>query len=271
MKIFVPTDLSSGNAAIIKYAYQLCEQDNHELIIFHSFAFAHVATLFSKAEYKVLHQKEYDKNYDKLYNFVSNALGDINKSTIKVTLQLNDGLLVVDDVIEQSKKAKAGLLVVGTHGASGLKKYFLGTNTAFLIKQSKIPVLSLPTGKKLSFKNNFIMGCATTHLPKEWKKVQNITKQIGIEASCVHFSYSPLAQKESANKKIGTHQVVGVEAQIDYSLIENIEDYAAKKRVGGVIMLTNQKRSWFERLFVSSNTAGLSYRNRLPVLSIPAV
>lgn len=267
MKIVVATDLSKASVSSLQYAYQLCEKNNHELIIFNSFAFAHVAQLFTKEEYKTLYKREYDKNYKKLSDFAANAFAGLDISKIKITFLLSDGLWVVDDIITNAKKQKADLIIMGTHGAGGIQKFVLGTNTASLIKKSTIPVMSIPTGKKINFNPNFILGCNEGKLPTQWKQIKKLATQLGLNVQCVHFAYSPSFISDT--KKTKKTKVEEIKAKIDYTLVENVEEYAIKEKLGGVIMLTNQHRSWFERLFLSSKTADLSYRNRLPVLSIP--
>ncbi|MBK6882677.1 MAG: universal stress protein [Flavobacteriales bacterium] len=44
----------------------------------------------------------------------------------------------------RSSRTNSSLVVMGTQGASGVKEVFMGTNTADVIKHSRLPVLAVP-------------------------------------------------------------------------------------------------------------------------------
>lgn len=266
MRLFVPTDLSKESAEVVKYAIKLSKRNKHELIFFYSYAFAHVADLFSKSEYKALITKENELNILRLGKFITKCFEALDEKTEKFNFKLivNDGLIISDDIITNSKKQKSDIIIAGTHGASGLEKMVLGTNTAVLIKKSKIPVLSVPINKKTNFNSRFILACDKNKLPAEFKWIEKITSELGLQTHLVHFNYA------NEKSKVTQAKLTEIKANVDLSLIENIEHTALKQKMGGVIMITQQNRSWFERLFLSSKTSDMSFRNKLPVLSFPA-
>jgi nucleotide-binding universal stress UspA family protein len=51
---------------------------------------------------------------------------------------------VPDQVIQCAKEKKADMIVMGTQGASGIKKFLFGSNTAEVVQHSDAPVLALP-------------------------------------------------------------------------------------------------------------------------------
>src|SRR6476620_4355433 len=55
---------------------------------------------------------------------------------------------VVDTVLKTSLTCQADLIVMGTHGASGYRDSFIGSNTYNVIKHAHCPVLSIPPGRK---------------------------------------------------------------------------------------------------------------------------
>jgi hypothetical protein len=50
----------------------------------------------------------------------------------------------IDEIIDAAQKCKSQLIVMGTHGASGLKRILFGSNTSNVISKSNIPVLAIP-------------------------------------------------------------------------------------------------------------------------------
>jgi nucleotide-binding universal stress UspA family protein len=55
---------------------------------------------------------------------------------------------VVDAIIRLSYSEQSDLIVVGTHGASGFRDGYVGSNTYNVIKQSACPVLSIPPRRR---------------------------------------------------------------------------------------------------------------------------
>lgn len=55
---------------------------------------------------------------------------------------------VASTVITIAKEESADVIVMGTHGASDVHKFFVGSNTYCIIKNSPIPVLAVPPGRR---------------------------------------------------------------------------------------------------------------------------
>lgn len=49
-----------------------------------------------------------------------------------------------EQILAMSKRIRAGLIVVGTHGLSGARKFFFGSTTEKLLRRSGVPVLAVP-------------------------------------------------------------------------------------------------------------------------------
>ncbi|MBI2270494.1 MAG: universal stress protein [Bacteroidetes bacterium] len=64
---------------------------------------------------------------------------------------------ICDEIIDFSKKKGIDLIVMGTHGASGYKELFIGSNAQRVVTLSNIPVLTMQkNGKTSDFKNILI-------------------------------------------------------------------------------------------------------------------
>lgn len=51
----------------------------------------------------------------------------------------------VDVVLEEARKRKATLIVVGSHGRSGIKRAVLGSVAEAIVRASKVPVVVVPS------------------------------------------------------------------------------------------------------------------------------
>jgi nucleotide-binding universal stress UspA family protein len=60
------------------------------------------------------------------------------------TVQVNSINSPVDGIIEEAKKWNADLIVIGTHGRTGLNHFFMGSVAEHVTRQSACPVLIVP-------------------------------------------------------------------------------------------------------------------------------
>lgn len=108
---------------------------------------------FEKALFKELKEKTQMK-FDSL-------LAKYKKSGVKVTTQVHFGTpaMVIPRV---AKKSKADLVIMGTHGASGLREVFIGSNAEKIVRQSPSPVLVVKNYSRLKIKNIVFPNSAET-------------------------------------------------------------------------------------------------------------
>lgn len=51
------------------------------------------------------------------------------------------GIEAADVIVEQAKKREADLIVMGTHGRRGLRRFALGSDAELVVRSSPVPVL----------------------------------------------------------------------------------------------------------------------------------
>jgi len=51
---------------------------------------------------------------------------------------------VADRIVEQAKRWRADLIVMGTHGRSGFDRLLIGSNAELVVRHSSVPVLLVP-------------------------------------------------------------------------------------------------------------------------------
>ena len=66
----------------------------------------------------------------------------------QAVLAENFGGRVADTIVEQARKLRADLIVMGTHGRRGIKRALLGSDAESVVRYSPVPVLlSPPAGR----------------------------------------------------------------------------------------------------------------------------
>lgn len=161
-RILVPTDFSLQAENALKVAVELAKRNDSKIIILHSMEMpVHLATTdkgsLPEALYFVkLAEKHFTELLEKPY--IEHA---------HVTTKIGQGELY-DDINETVKKDDIDLIIMGSHGASGFKEMFIGSNTEKVVRTSDIPVLVIKNDrpefeiKDFVFATDFSPECKTT-------------------------------------------------------------------------------------------------------------
>jgi len=62
----------------------------------------------------------------------------------QAVLAENFGGRVADSIVQQARKLRADLIVMGTHGRRGIKRALLGSDAETVVRYSPVPVLLMP-------------------------------------------------------------------------------------------------------------------------------
>ena len=96
---------------------------------------------------------------------------------------------IADQVIKAGRRTQAEMIIMGTQGNSGLRKYLYGSHTAAVIDQSPIPVLTLPEG--ITFKPFRKMVYATDYNYSninDVKKIAAFAEKFNSTISLIHIN-----------------------------------------------------------------------------------
>lgn len=77
-------------------------------------------------------------------NFLSATAQHLNNRNVKTAVLEGEA---ADAILDYAKEYKMDLIVMGTHGHSGLKHLLMGNTAARIVKHSQVPLLIVPTKK----------------------------------------------------------------------------------------------------------------------------
>lgn len=145
IRILIPTDFSENAWNAIKYGMELFK--GRECVIYLSYI--QVKPVFTAAESTVTANspelrdqilKERKRNLEDLILRIRDMGLDGNHTLATLA---NTGLFI-DGIKSQIEDYKIDLIIMGTRGASGLRKITIGSNTGNVITRVKCPVLVVP-------------------------------------------------------------------------------------------------------------------------------
>ncbi len=138
-RILVPVDFSKEAENAAKVAASIARKTNSEIFLVHMLELP--VTTIDPAEMNTISSEP------QIIYFMKLAREKFDKFK---NLPFFKGLRVVESVqfqhafsgiIEESKKNKIDLIVMGSQGASGLQEMFIGSNTEKVVRKSNVPVL----------------------------------------------------------------------------------------------------------------------------------
>ncbi|WP_397364712.1 universal stress protein [Olleya sp. R77988] len=137
-KLLVPTDFSKEAENAVKVAAQLAKKHDCEIILLHMLELplhqlnsggATPTDLPEAVYFMKLAHKEFETILNKDY---------LQGLTVHETVDFNE---ISTGILETCKKQDIDLIIMGSHGAEGLKELFIGSTTEKIVRTSNTPVL----------------------------------------------------------------------------------------------------------------------------------
>jgi nucleotide-binding universal stress UspA family protein len=140
--ILMPTDFSELSEKALKTAIAICNRQKAKLTLLHV---VDLYMLFSSDEvltpyYFSANEIAMKKNKADLKKLASKLS---EKYNLEIQSKVVDGN-PADMICKIAEKEKHDLIVMGTHGASGFRELFMGSNAFRVVKYSPCPVLTVP-------------------------------------------------------------------------------------------------------------------------------
>ncbi len=272
--ILVPVDYSEQSIIALEQAVSLSkvfESEIHVLnVISEEFS---LAKLFNDAD-KVEFQK---RAKQKLSEFISEKSKDfgVQLNPIQVHGKIYEQIVNTADVVD------AQFIVMGTAGATTLKRKFIGSNALRVVRESHKPVITIKGKHHRKGCQNIILPLDLTKETKEKvskaiefaKRFGSIIRVVSVLMTNDEFVVNRLTRQLDQVKKYIGEQGVDCTAEIvrdtkgSQSLSESVIDYANKSK-GDIIMIMTQQEEDFTDFFIGSSAQGMINESDIPVLSI---
>ncbi|MBT8210500.1 MAG: universal stress protein, partial [Eudoraea sp.] len=145
LRILIPTDFSANAWNAITYGLELFRKERCTVYLMHinplpPYSGAGTSIKASTDMLRETMLQESEKNLKELLEQINKTLPN-DKHTL-ITIALYD--FFVDSIKREVQDKHIDLIIMGTKGASGLKKVSLGSNTGDVITKVKCPLLAVP-------------------------------------------------------------------------------------------------------------------------------
>ena len=172
-KILVPTDFSKQAENALRVAAQLAKKHDSEIYLLHMLEIPlhQVDALSGHSDLPeaVFFMKLAHKHFEEVMS--SDYLEGV---TVHETVKFHQ---TFEGIVDTCKENKIDLIVMGSHGASGFKEMFIGSNTEKVVRTSDIPVLVIKNEHNTFEVNDFVFASDFKNDNKEtYKQATNFAK-----------------------------------------------------------------------------------------------
>lgn len=275
--ILFPTDFSANAENALSFAVEIARKINGNLILFHAYSVQLIDPNMPAEIYLSAYQEEEKtakESLEQLCKKIIEANRDDNGKSLFETEAIVTQGLVVDEVLSMIDEYRIDLIVMGTHGASGITELILGSNTASIIEKSTVPVLAVPHDAQFEDIKNIVYAYddIKSGLPSfNW--LLNFAEIYDSEITLLHIiesskNTSELNRQEFEKIKQSTgYNKINLELVVEENVLEGINDYINSNEVD-ILVMSIRKRTLLDKIFNRSLTKKMAYHTKIPLLAL---
>jgi universal stress protein A len=140
-RILVPLDFSEHASSILEWAAHLAAEHHSTLILMHAY---HLPVEFQQMEGAYLPAEFWTQVKSEAQKTLEGHAAKLRPKGIAVEIEVTEGYPATA-IEEEAVRQKADLIVIGTHGHTGLKHLLLGSVAERVVQKAPCPVLTVKT------------------------------------------------------------------------------------------------------------------------------
>lgn len=276
-KILVPTDFSPTAERALIYALNLAALGNSSVILYHAFTPMGNAFIESGKAREDLNKAAEEDTLKKLQRLCKKHLGD---REISVTTILGKSP-IIDNILDFANEQSIDLIIMGTQGATGLKRVLVGSVAGRVIEKTKIPVIFIPEQYAVAATETVVF--TTNNLKPDTRYIDialEFAKLFQAPLKIVHLHTAYYDIEETQQKEIefanfrNSLQVQLAYDDVQFRMINISSATTGMEELHlripyDLLVMVRRKRSFLEKLFLESFTKNMAYITTRPLLIIP--
>jgi nucleotide-binding universal stress UspA family protein len=274
-QILIPTDFSENAWNALKYGLELFKKNKCTFHLLHvnpipPYSGAGTAVHSAAENFKEAILRKSKEELQGLLGRIKKEIPGNNNHTF-VTIALYD--YFVDAVKREAINKKIDLIIMGTKGASGLKKVTVGSNTGDVITKVKCALLAIPEDAKYS-KIGEIAFPTDYQIGFDLKVLDTLTEMVTMNKSVLRIlniskKGEQLSELQQSNKDFLHDYLVGVDHSF-HSLtgtdLETAVQCFTESRDIDMIAMVAKNLNFFQRILFRPEVEKISYHTKVPFL-----
>ena len=199
-------------------------------------------------------------------------LSSFAKAGSKFTFKSLKGHTVGDAINRYTQKNPVDLVILGSQGASSLKKFRLGGTAVSVIESSTAPVLAIPKFAAYWNFTNVVYATDLSNVEKELDTIIPFAKIFNSNLRMVHVV--PVVDKKVEGRRLEVEKLIqkvkypnlSFQLLIDDDIPEAIDRFIRETKADLLTTFTHEL-NLYEKLFGLSVTRTIAYQGNIPLLA----
>lgn len=273
MNILLPTDFSNNSWNAIKYALNLFSNEKCNFYLLHINRLENVTAgdnSYGPAldVMEDVYTKSTKKKLRELLKKISKTLNHNDKHRFYT---LSDYSFFLESIRKHVKDKRIDMIVMGTKGASGLKKYIVGSNTADVITKVKCTTLVVPENaeysqlKEIAFPTDFDLSYNINIL----QPFTDILNTFKANLRIIHIvkKDAELNDEQLSNKDVFNDYFEDFEPSFHFLTNKRVEDAVQcfiESRDIDMIVMVAKNLNYFQSILFHSKVEKITYHTQIP-------
>ena len=258
--ILVPTDLSACAKTAAKAAVQLAQQFEAEVHLLHCIKPKTIVSDKSLASNELFqHSKDLNTEYP----------------DISIQLHLTSGNLL-PTIEEKTSELGIDFMVIGSHGASGKKEFFIGSNAQKIVRSIHLPILVIKNPfENLDFKKVIFASNFNADEKEPFRRFLDFIKPFEPKVYLVNIDTPSLFDAPFIVQRDAMEDFQEIASPLESEIIL-VKHFSvdggvrlfSKEINADLVVINNYNRHPVKRIMVGSNVEALVNHVEIPVLTI---
>ena len=237
-KILVPVDFSEHSEFALEVAAQLAREHDAEIVALHMMGLSpsiltkdESQEVFEAMYYLKLAEKRFNEFLDKPY-----------LKGVKVESKVQN-YKIFKEVNEVAKDMDADLIIMGSHGTSGVKEVFVGSNTEKVVRTSDIPVLVIKNRAMNFNMKKMVFACDfSEEFVPVFRKARKLADTFGAEFQLLYIN-TPERFLRTGDMKQKAFQFLLKGEDRDMDLYPEVKYYCDMTVEDGIFSYSNDSKA----------------------------
>lgn len=277
-RILVPTDFSPTAERAFLYALDLAERSGASVVLYHVYEPLETEFIdnFTKRR---LYNEQMERDLQlRLERICAQLVPAGSPVTVLPVLGRSP---LIDNILGYAEHHDIDLIVMGTQGASGLKRVLVGTNASRVIHEADIPVLLIP--EEFDWKAPEEVIYLTDCLSPDriaFDRVVFLSKLYHANITVAHFIKGTVGDTDLKTEGSVFERYAALlkeaypEEPVSFELIKTVSIENAMERLHlqlpyDLLVMVRREKHFLQQFFVESFTKNMLYTSRVPLLVIP--
>lgn len=272
--ILIPTDFSELSQNALNTAVAICNRQNATLHVLHVVENRIMITPPESIKTAIYVIPELEKAGSENLATLKRKLLKKNKINIQTYMEYGNP---ADSIRDKAIELHCELIVMGTHGTSGFREFFIGSNAYNVIKNTTIPVLTIPGKKKVKEFTKILFPIrATKGIMEKYDFIEPIINKnnaeifiAGLSLPGEEYKLSPMDEeiRELGKALRMNNTQFKSENFVCKNYAKKVLELSRKEKVNLIVINASLDYNW-QQFFVGPYTQQVVNHSRVPVLSI---